>query len=182
MQAIDDEAIFWSGKTQKRTVPAASRRTASGGAVEGDDDDGAVRGWRLLLPSCYCYRAPGSSPTWAGAGAARGAGQGRAGHTRSAKRCRGHLLHRSSVHSVPISIFHFAICLGVVPLFPTPSNSNATAAPRFISRRPRHITTVSHRRGHPFSSSLTSDSRRHRSIHPPVGCSFFPSVRRSVPR
>jgi hypothetical protein len=31
MQAIDDEAIFWSGKTQKRTVPAAGVRVTPDG-------------------------------------------------------------------------------------------------------------------------------------------------------
>ena len=128
----------------------ASRRTASGGAVEGD---GAVRGG--VCHFLLCYRAPGSSPpTWAGAGA-RGAG-----HTRSAKRGRGHLVHRSSVHSSasPSS-------------FPTPFQRNGRAPLYKPPPAPHH-----HRRGHPFSRpSLRLPSQ---SIHPSVGCSVRPSPRR----
>lgn len=135
-----------------RPRACASRRTASGGAVEGDD--GAVRGG-----VCYflCYRAPGSSsPTWAGAGA-RGAG-----HTRSAKPGRG---HRSSVHSCasPSS-------------FPTPFQRNGRAPLYKPPPAPHHHRLAPSRP--PILSSLPpTPGAIDPSIHPSAAPSLPPSVR-----
>ncbi|KAF8726802.1 hypothetical protein HU200_019277 [Digitaria exilis] len=61
--------------------------------------------------------------------------------TRSAKRGRGHTTTRDHDQLLP-----FPLARAVRPsiaYLPSPSST------RFISRRPLHITTVSHRRGHP---------------------------------
>jgi hypothetical protein len=145
--------------TTRRFDPGKHRngrdRPASGGAVEGGDRVASV-----TLTLVVVYRAPGSSPTWASAGAARGAG-----HTRrsSAKRGRGHAF--STVRpSIPILI---SICLArLPPPHSTPFQRNGLAplyrpppAPhrhRLAPSRPPILSRPSHRSG----------SQRNRSIRP----------------